>query len=285
LSGGLPINTGSAEDTTVAVFGAGRSGTTWLAQIIAAAGLELIFEPLWSKEVPEVEDWKPWPLFFRKGDSFPWHGTFSAIMAGEVRNEWIVRQNPGAQRRVIKFIRANLMIDWILENYLIHPVFIIRNPLSAVASMQEQEWYVPEYWIESLLRAPRFVEPFFCNLPGVVDLAQRELTDVEAKAVFWCIQNAIPQQLGCFDRMHMVVYEELCEDPEEVIGSLASKICVPVTDEVRDQLHRRSFMAGKRDGEPGYDPITAWKGVLTEVEADAVEDIVHRFGLAEFLRR
>jgi hypothetical protein len=85
--------------------------------------------------------------------------------------------------------------------------------------------------------------------------------------------------------MHMVVYEELCEDPEGVIEGLASKICFPVTDEVRDQLHRRSFMAGKRDGEPGYDPITAWKDVLTEAEADAVEDIVHRFRLAEFLRR
>jgi len=272
-------------EKNVVVFGAGRSGTTWLAQIIAAAGLELIFEPLWSKEVPEVAGWKPLPLFFRKRDDFPWHETFSEIMNGEVRNEWIVRQNPGAQRKVIKFIRANLMIDWILEHYPVHPVFIVRNPLSVVASMKEQEWYVPEQWIGSLLRAPRLAKPFFTNLPGVADLSNRDLTEVEAKAVFWCVQNFIPQELGCFDRLHILVYEELCEDPEGVVERLALKIHMPMTDEVRAQLHRRSFMVGKRNEEAGYDPTTAWRGVLSDAEADAIEDIVHRFRLDGFLRR
>ena len=272
-------------EKNVVVFGAGRSGTTWLAQIIAAAGLELIFEPLWGKEVPEVEDWKPFPLFYKKGESFPWHETFSEIMSGELRTEWIVRQNAGAQRKVVKFIRANLMIDWILEHYPVHPVFIIRNPLSVVASMKEQEWYVPEDWVGSLLRGPRLAEPFFTNLPGVSDLAERELTEVEAKTVFWCIQNLVPQQLGCFDRLHMLVFEELCEDPEAVVGRLAQKIHIQITDEVRDQMRQRSFMAGKRDGEAGYDPTTAWRSVLSDAEADAIEDIVHRFRLTEFLRK
>ena len=272
-------------EKNVVVFGAGRSGTTWLAQIIAAAGLELIFEPLMSEEVPEVEGWKPHPLFYRKGDHFPWHETFSEIMNGEVRNEWIVRQNPGARRKVIKFIRANLMIEWIREHYPIHPVFIIRNPLSVVVSMKEQGWCVSGNWVRSLIREPRFAESFFSNLPGVFDLADRELTEVEANAAFWCILNSIPQQLGCFDRLHMVVYEELCEDPEGVFGRLAPKIQVPVTDEVHAQLRRRSFMAGKRDGEEAYDPTTAWKRVLSSAEADAVEDIVHRFRLDEYLRR
>lgn len=269
----------------IVVFGAGRSGTTWLAQIIAAAGLELIFEPLWKQEVPEVAEWKPFPLFYKRGDDFPWHETFSRIMSGEVRNEWIIRQNPGAERKVVKFIRANLMIDWILENYPVHPAFIIRNPLSVVASMQEQEWYVPEKWVRSLLRAPRFAEPFFADLPGVVELAQRELSEVEAKTAFWCIQNVVPKRLGSFRRVHMVIYEELCEDPEGLMAELAPKIDLPMTDEVCAQLHRRSFMAGKRDGEAGYDPITAWNSVLDTAEADAVEDIVDRFQLTEYLGR
>jgi len=272
-------------EKNVVVFGAGRSGTTWLAQIIAAAGLELIFEPLMSEEVPEVEGWKPHPLFYRKGDHFPWQETFSEIMNGSLRNEWTIRQNSGAPRKVVKFIRANLMIDWILEHYLIHPLFIIRNPLSVVASMQEQEWFVPEKWVRSLIRDPRFAEPFFSNLPGVSDLADRELTEVEAKAVFWGILNSIPKQLGSFDRLHLVVYEELCEDPEGVFGRLAPKIQLPVTDEVHAQLRRRSFMAGKRDGEEAYDPTTSWKSVLSSAEADAVEDIVHRFRLDEYLRK
>jgi hypothetical protein len=46
----------------VFVFGVGRSGKTWLAETIAAAGLELVFEPLNDVEVPECCDWRPLPL-------------------------------------------------------------------------------------------------------------------------------------------------------------------------------------------------------------------------------
>ena len=77
----------------------------------------------------------------------------------------------------------------------------------------------------------------------------------------------------------------VCEDPEGVFGRLAPKIQLPVTDEVHAQLRRRSFMAGKRDGEEAYDPTTSWKSVLSSAEADAVEDIVHRFRLDEYLRK
>jgi hypothetical protein len=266
----------------IGVFGAGRSGTTWLAQIIAAAGLELIFEPLHTTEVAECGGWRPLPLFYRAGDTFPWPDVFDRAIKGEIRSEWTVRDNPGARRKVIKFIRANLMIEWILENYDILPVFIIRNPLAVVASMREQGWHISPKWMNMLLRDRRFTAHFNegADLGG---LDTRELSDVEAKATFWSILNFIPKRLGLFDRIPFVRYEELCRDPVGIVSDLAPRIDIPFSEEVRAQLYRKSFMIGRGSTEEGYDPMTAWRSVLSGAEADEICDIVSRFRLAEFL--
>ncbi len=280
---GQPMRQDESRDKNILVFGAGRSGTTWLAQTIAAAGLELVFEPMNSQMVPECRDWKPHPLLFRKGESFPWKDTFTELLEGRIRSDWTIRDNPGAERKVVKLIRANLMIEWILETYDVHPVFIIRNPLAVVASMKKEGWEISPKWINKLLSAPRLRDPFFSTLPGVVEMAGRELGAIEAKAIFWCILNTVPQQLGLFERMHMVLYEALCRDPEGIFIDLAGKTAIPVTPPVLDQLRRPSFMAGSFDAQTGYDPTSAWRNTLTPAEVKAVERIVRQFRLDEFM--
>jgi hypothetical protein len=175
------------------------------------------------------------------------------------------------------------MIEWILETYDVHPVFIVRNPLAVVASMKERGWVVSPKRIGMLLREPRLKEPFSSRLPGVAELAEHELGDIEAKTVFWCILNTVPRQLGLFERLHMVMYEELCRDPEGVVHELGAKVGIPVTPPVLDQLRRPSFMAGSFDAQTGYDPTSAWRNTLTPAEVKAVERIVRQFRLDEFM--
>lgn len=266
----------------VVVFGFGRSGTTWLAQILAAAGLELVFEPLRPDHIPEVSSWKPLPLFYRAGERFPWAGTFDDLMAGRIRNEGMVRQNPGAARRVFKFIRANLLAEWILDRYPVNGVFIVRNPLAVVASMRKEEWTLSAKWIAMLLGDRRFGE-FFDRHPGVRELAGSELTDAQARAVFWGISNLIPREIGLWDRIPLVVYDHMCRDPEGTVRELAPRLGVPVTAEVLAQCHRPSFMSGRRPGGQGYDPTTAWRSRLSSSEIGEIVDVAERFGLCEFV--
>jgi len=267
----------------IVVFGAGRSGTTWLAQIIAGAGLELVFEPLNPGEVAVARRMKPVPLFCRKNETFEWERLFTRMMNGEVRNSWTIRSNPGADRRVIKFIRANLLIEWILEHFDVHPVFITRNPLSVVASIKEQEWVINASWVQNVLSAPRLYDPFFSQIPQVAEWTSRDLSGAEVRALYWCIHNHVPRSMKVFGRLHAVRYEELCKDPEAVIGRLAPKIGIEVDAKVRSAFARPSFMRGKRQGTRGYDPMNAWKDVLTSADVEAVTRIVEAFGLERFI--
>jgi len=266
----------------IVVFGAGRSGTTWLAQIIASAGLEFIFEPLNPGEVAEARVMKPLPLFCRKRDAFEWQDLFTKMMNGEIRNSWTLRANPGAERKVIKFIRANLLIEWILHNYDVHPVFIVRNPLSVVASIIEQGWELKADWVRQVLSSPRLNEPFFARIPEVSEWVSRDLTDAEIKALYWCIHNHVPKSTGLYRRLHLVRYEELCQEPEEVFGRLALKIGIPLNSSTRSAFAKPSFMRGKRQGTKGYDPRKAWRDILTPEDVAAIKNIVVAFDLAEY---
>lgn len=267
----------------IVVFGAGRSGTTWLAQIIASAGLEFVFEPLNPGEVPEARVMKPVPLYCRKHDAFEWEELFGRMMNGDVRNSWTIRSNPGVERKVIKFIRANLLIEWILHNFDVHPVFITRNPLAVVASIKEQGWELKAGWVQNVLTSQRLNEPFFSKIQEVPEWVSRDLTDAEVKALYWCIHNHVPRSMGLVRKLHLVRYEELCEDPEKVFGQLAPKIGIPMDSRTRSAFSKPSFMRGKRQGTKGYDPRRAWKDVLAPEDVDAVKRIVGAFGLDRYI--
>jgi len=282
LSGILQSYRSRAEKNIV-VFGAGRSGTTWLAQIIASAGLELIFEPLNASEVAEAKVINRHPLFCRKHEAFEWQEIISRMMRGEVRNSWTIRDNEGAERKVVKFIRANLLAEWIIKNYDVHPVFIIRNPLAVVASIIEQGWEISAEWVKSVLRSPRLNGPFFSAIPEVSNWVSRDLSEAEVRALYWCIHNYVPQQMGLFRKLHFVRYEELAENPEDVFGRLAPKIGIEMTEAVRAAFSRPSFMHGKRHSTTGYDPKTAWRDTLTSADAEAVKAIIGAFGMTAYI--
>ncbi len=273
----------SRANKNIVVFGAGRSGTTWLSQIIASAGLEFVFEPLNPGEVPEAKVLKPLPLYCRKHDAFEWEELFTRMINGEVRNSWTIRLNPGAERKVIKFIRANLLIEWILHNFDVHPVFIIRNPLAVVASIKEQGWELEAGWVQDVLTSPRLKQPFFSRIPEVSEWVSRDLTDAEVKALYWCIHNYVPRRLGCFSKLHLVRYEELCQDPDKVFGTLAPKIGIEMTESIRSAFTKPSLMRGKRQGSKGYDPRRAWRDVLSPEDVEAVKRIVGAFGLERYI--
>jgi len=266
----------------VVVFGAGRSGTTWLAEIIAAAGLELIFEPLNEQEVPEAADFRNNVRYL---DAFdppgPWAPFFGSILRGEIRNSWTLRAGTRGDRKVIKLIRANLVIDWLLRHFRFLPVFIIRNPLSVVASLRTQGWTIPESWVRRMASEPRLEGR---HLPNLEDLLARPLNQVETFALYWCIQNVVPERQGVLSRIPTVRFEELHLDPENVITRLAPSLGIEITTGVRQAYHRWSFMKGRDAEGPEYDPTTAWENSLTRDEVDTVKRIVSQFGLEEYLK-
>ncbi len=268
---------GSSEN--VVIFGTGRSGTTWLAEIIAAAGLKLIFEPLHPVEVPEVKGF-PFPNYLLPGDETPWEPLLRSVVEGRVENEWTVRANPGASRAVVKLIRGNLMMEWMMDRFVFQPVYLVRNPLSVAGSMKEQGWDVGDRFVRYAMERIREKDGSFEGLEVLFD---HPISRVEAFAIMWGYQNAIPLRRGLHERVIFVRFEDLVRDPDTTFGEVASRLGIEVTPEVREHYRKLSFQRGKQSWEKGYDPTRAWKRSLTPGEVEDVCRIVTWFGLGEYL--
>lgn len=274
-----PLGKGASERDNVLVFGTGRSGTTWLSEIIASGGLRFVFEPLHPGEVPEARNF-PFPNYLLPGEETPWLPLLEKVVTGRVTNAWTVRANPSAERSVVKLIRANLMMEWMIDRFRFHPVYIIRNPLSVAGSMKEQGWDVGVRYVQRAMEHIRAKDGSFDNLE---ELFERPITKVESYAIMWGFQNAIPIRRRLLKKVVFIRFEELAADPEGIFEPLARRIRLDMTPAVREQLHKLSFQRGKQSWEKGYDPTTAWKRSLTRREVKDVIRIVRWFGLEDYL--
>ena len=150
---------------TIIIAGSGRSGATWLQDRIAEAnGLRTIFEPLHPVGVPEagkfsfnyrdaaVDDpdlkkfmervltgnyrslWMNYRIrpdrfnFFRVGIST---AVFNARVLARNYKKYRVQGQHGL---IIKFIRANLMLPWIIGQYDVKALLVTRHPCAVIAS-------------------------------------------------------------------------------------------------------------------------------------------------------
>ena len=141
---------------TLVIAGFPRSGTTWLAEMIAAVpGTGILFEPLDFQRLKAARlagcDWDNFHLpedTWREGEKY-----LAEVLAGRVLNGWTTAHLPcsrawGVSRWIIKFVRANQMLAWLVSRFdILPPVFLIRHPCAVYASITRRGWptfsYVP----------------------------------------------------------------------------------------------------------------------------------------------
>ena len=230
------------------IAGFGRSGTTWVQDAVAEANqLRTVFEPLHPNAVrgaskfahacldahadnPELRDllgrfaegdfrslWVDYRIrdrWFlpRLVDLTRWTTTKSALKRMARSREYFVRYNAQRQfpRRLIKLVRANMMLSWLKTQMGAQIVFVLRHPAPVVLSN---------------LKSPRSWRPFEQlaiyredrQLLASVDHALQEmlsapLEDIEAHTLCWCIENQVALQQAAISAIPVVHYEHLIEN-------------------------------------------------------------------------
>lgn len=232
------------------IAGSGRSGTTWVLDVLAEANaLRPVFEPLHT-DTSEVGQKYGYAYLTREFKCPELEALFSPAARGALNTIWTDyrikpdRLTPGSRHfrsrtelkalahrwmelasrygayrdrkarttTIIKCIRANLMLDWIHANFDARILLLMRHPGAA---------------IESRLRFAEHWDPFplleqYRNDPGLMSgplsahsasLGHR-LTRTEALAAIWCIENLIPASQAAPNGYVVAFYEELLESPD-----------------------------------------------------------------------
>lgn len=203
----------------VILSGEARSGTTWLGERLCAGyPFRTMFEPLHPKYVQEAASF--WKVPFLPADiNAPLHKSFmDSVLTGRFCDHWIDKYNFQTQDkyRLVKFIRANVLLPWLQANYPRTPIImLIRHPIAVAVSKTRHGWGGPA--LDRLLEC----KPLYTALPELNSITPPQ--ELFAKNILsWCIGQAIPLRMLDFTKKNVKLahYEHVVSSPEIELSKL-----------------------------------------------------------------
>jgi len=202
-------------DRTLLLVGTGRSGTTWLAEVLTEAlHSRLMLEPLRSKLVPMARPFCIGHYVDPAEDPDPVvAAVLDRIMTGRIRGRAIDRYNAARfpRCRVVKEVRATNLLPWIVGRYPRTPVvYLLRHPVPtawSVAKLGLPDNLDQFLGQESLMRGP--LEPFGSLISQAADSDDR----FHRRVLRWCLENFVPTHMLDPDHTHVIFYEHMIDDP------------------------------------------------------------------------
>jgi hypothetical protein len=265
---------------SILLAGTARSGTTWVADIIASqVPCRIMFEPFHPRQVAAYRQFHYFQ-YARPGDGNEDLWSYCRqVFTGTIRQKWIDRQveHLFPRYRVVKAIRANLFLKWVIDRFPeVKLLFIMRHPCAVVLSRMQLGW-ATDTDIEPFLAQRELVEDY---LAPHMDTIRRASTLEEKHAIIWCISNLVPLSQFGPEGLTVVFYEHLCTQPEIEIPRIFQAIGLSYRDDVFRRINRPSTTAMRTSAVVrGGDKVTRWQQVLLPLQSHRILSVVQEFGL------
>ncbi len=274
LIGALHVDLGRGDHRrSVFLAGSGRSGTTWLSSVINHRNAyRFVFEPFYPARVPMVGHFRR-KQYLRPGDTREEYLVpATAVLTGGLRSLWSDRFNRRlvARRRLIKDIRANLLLGWMHENFPGMPiVLLLRHPCAVVSSRLALGW---NDFLAQTMEQQALVEDFLLPMEADIRAAR---SDFERHLFAWCVENHVPLTQFAPGEIHLAFYEDLLAQPERELARLFSFLGEDLDDRAYRALARPSPMSR----ETGASSLDGWRRAVRGHQLGRAIEILSLFGL------
>lgn len=219
------------------VAGFPRSGTTWVAEVVAeSTRSRLIFEPLSPLATAVEGDGPEYPYLAPDDVDEALREYLGAVFDGRARGRWIDAR-PMTRRprgRVVKFVRANLALGWLAETFPnVTIVFVMRDPWSVVRSWNRLGWdgrcLIADLGRQTDLTRRLYSSPAVQGSEiarGILESPDRA-SEIELVALAWAVHNrlALDDLRSMTDPPAIIVrYADLRSDPSREFNRLLRKV-------------------------------------------------------------
>ena len=268
LLGTVHVDLGRDHRNAVFLAGSGRSGTTWVSEMINYRNeYRFVFEPFHPDKVRLCRGFRR-KQYLRPDDRREEYlGPARKVLTGGLRSFWADRFNRRfvARRRLIKDIRANLLLGWMRANFPGMPVILLlRHPCAVAASKLALGWRDS---LSETMEQRELVEDFLLPMQAEIRAAR----DAFERHVFsWCVENYVPlRQFGAED-IQLSFYENFLAHPEDEILRLFNFLGEDFDARVYRTLRR------PKDGK---DSVDAWRRCVSSSQLRRTVEILALFGL------
>ncbi|CAA9442462.1 MAG: hypothetical protein AVDCRST_MAG02-194 [uncultured Rubrobacteraceae bacterium] len=274
LLGGLYLDLAGDHRGSVFLAGTGRSGTTWLGGLVNHdRRYRYVFEPFHPGKVEAFGGFLS-KQYLRPGDRREeFLDPARRVLSGGIRNGWTDRGGALlARRRLVKDIRANLLLGWMAENFPGMPiVLLMRHPGAVVSSRLALGWR--DNLMETMGQGD-LVGDHLLPMESEI-LAARD--PFERHLFLWCIDNYVPLRQFPPGGIHLAFYENLLLDPEPELRRLFAFLGQDFDGRVLRRVGRAS-PTSRRDASPGH-PVDGWPRGVKGRRLERTLEILGLFGL------
>lgn len=310
------------------VAGSGRSGTTWILDTLAEANnLRTIFEPLAPHFVPEARTFAN--CYVRADDHKPELKRFlEKVLMGKHHNLWMntrcnkanlipsvaqmtslkhlynfgafykffLRRSLKYMREmsfipITKFIRANLMLDWIEKNLDAKIIYIVRHPGAVVASQILASkakfgavWDFNRSYKQSILfryKEDRQLRKDY--LDKYYEIFSEKLSPVAGHTLLWCIENILPVYNHQKMKRYVFFYEDIVNNPQKEFEHMIKILGIKRKPD-RSIISRPSQQASRKMRNRSFDKnqLTRWVKNFNQKQLVEIDRVLKFFKVSTY---
>lgn len=272
---------------TILVMGSGRSGSTWLAGLLASPfRYRLMFEPFHPGHVQGAD--LVADHYFAPSDVPEKVLDFiNKAINDRIDSEWIAQHSNRRWRmhrwrfwpkvKIAKIIRGNLLIPAIRYLYgdSLPIVILFRHPGAVIDSFMRVK-FPWAFDISTLLGQKEFLEMYGISLDFLNEIAVDPVGVIMAR---WLIENLYlfkhAESMGC----RIVYYEDLLEDPVYQISRLCESLGIEVYKNISEKARKPSVTTHPRSHiRKGERDINSWRKSLPSESVEQIDEILKSVG-------
>lgn len=293
------------ETNRILVTGAYRSGTTWAGKILATAPRATYIHEPFNVAFPCRETSIRMTHWFQRltddsdgPEKRAFHDLFSLKLhvprfrrthlrhphwyAEEIA-EWLKRTVRPPVTIIMKDPIALLSTDWLVRNFNVKPVVMIRHPAALVSSLKVKQWF---FNFNNFLEQPTAVDEFFPEEQDeIARIASNQNKDIVYEgALLWRLLHKV---VLSFRREHpewiYLRHEDISLDPHNEFERLFSNLALEYTPQTESMLKTTTIAANRsyeRDSSPvsnvirnSKENIQVWKQRLSNDEIDVIRTV------------
>ena len=272
---------------TIVIACTGRGGSTWLAEIIATLpGYHMLWEPLHLGNNPECTKYGfGWQNYIPRGTTAPVKRDYiEKILTGEKLSTQITTSlhfHPLRLLRlrgyVAKFVNANMMLGWMLEEFPVRGILMIRHPCAVVSSQ-----LMHGGWDHVTKENCTIPEGLFVDYPHLADVFDDIHEKEEVLAFGWALQTYVPLRQSEPHPWLLTTYERLVERGEHEVERIFHYLDESPPRRAREKLRERSATASRTFSTDRRKNLSKWRKRLTKKQVDNILRVTHEVGVEAY---